>query len=64
MTLCPALRAMTEREVPKPEEQPVMSQTRGLKVDDIVNFVILLRERGLYKVYETSNSVGDRKLYT
>ena len=30
MTLWPALRAMCASEVPKPEEHPVMSQTRGL----------------------------------
>ena len=37
MILWPFLRAVKERDVPKPEEQPVMSQTRGLQGEDILN---------------------------
>lgn len=40
ITLWPFLSAMRERAVPKPEEQPVMSQTRGLVFEDILGFGI------------------------
>jgi hypothetical protein len=34
--LWPALRAMIESEAPKPDAQPVISQTRALEGEDIV----------------------------
>lgn len=40
ITLWPFLRAMRERAVPKPEEQPVISQMRGLVFEDILGFGI------------------------
>ena len=40
ITLWPFLRARRESAVPKPDEQPVMSQTRGLVLGDILGFGI------------------------
>ena len=37
MTLWPFLRAVKERDAPKPDEQPVMSQTSCLESEDILN---------------------------
>jgi hypothetical protein len=37
ITLWPFIRAVKERDVPKPEEQPVMSQTSSLEGEDILN---------------------------
>lgn len=39
ITLCPALRAMKARDSPKPEEQPVMSHTRGFAIDIVMEDV-------------------------
>lgn len=61
MTLCPALRAMVESEVPNPEEQPVMSQTRDFEVDGIVYFVVC---SSFYGICEYLECVTERNLYT
>ena len=59
MTLCPALRAMMDREVPKPEEQPVMSQTRGLEADGILKAAVLAKIISFSIGYASTTSAKD-----
>jgi len=48
MTLCPALSAIKASDVPKPEEQPVISQTSGL-VEVVIVSIIEKLFRNLYR---------------